>query len=81
MISLPFAFLASLLLGMRHATDPDHVIAVTTIVARQRSASGAAIELWQAYGGFPLVPDEMLKHWGAGDDRGEQDALTACQGQ
>lgn len=29
-------------LGMRHATDPDHVIAVTTIVARQRSAGGAA---------------------------------------
>ena len=29
-------------LGMRHATDPDHVIAVTTIVARQRSPSGAA---------------------------------------
>jgi hypothetical protein len=27
---------------MRHATDPDHVIAVTTIVARQKSASGAA---------------------------------------
>ena len=24
-------------LGMRHATDPDHVIAVTTIVSRQRS--------------------------------------------
>ena len=31
-----------LFLGMRHATDPDHVIAVTTIVARQRSAGGAA---------------------------------------
>ena len=30
------------ILGMRHATDPDHVIAVTTIVTRQRSASGAA---------------------------------------
>ncbi len=29
-------------LGMRHATDPDHVIAVTTIVARQKSPSGAA---------------------------------------
>jgi High-affinity nickel-transport protein len=29
-------------LGMRHATDPDHVIAVTTIVARQRSRSAAA---------------------------------------
>ncbi len=28
-------------LGMRHATDPDHVIAVTTIVAREKSASGA----------------------------------------
>src|SRR5262249_44942846 len=36
------------LLGMRHATDPDHVIAVTTIVSRQRSASSAALigSLW-----------------------------------
>jgi sulfite exporter TauE/SafE len=30
------------LLGMRHATDPDHVIAVTTIVARQKTPFGAA---------------------------------------
>jgi ABC-type nickel/cobalt efflux system permease component RcnA len=30
-------------LGMRHATDPDHVIAVSTIVTRQRSLSRAAI--------------------------------------
>jgi high-affinity nickel-transport protein len=30
-------------LGMRHATDPDHVIAVTTIVARRRQRGGAAI--------------------------------------
>jgi len=29
-------------LGMRHATDPDHVIAVTTIVARQRKVASAA---------------------------------------
>jgi hypothetical protein len=29
-------------LGMRHATDPDHVIAVSTIVARHRSMKGAA---------------------------------------
>jgi high-affinity nickel permease len=29
-------------LGMRHATDPDHVIAVTTIITRQRSIPGAA---------------------------------------
>ena len=30
-------------LGMRHATDPDHVIAVSTIVARNRSTVGAAL--------------------------------------
>jgi high-affinity nickel-transport protein len=28
-------------LGMRHATDPDHVIAVTTIVAREKTPSSA----------------------------------------
>jgi sulfite exporter TauE/SafE len=35
-------------LGMRHATDPDHVIAVTTIVSRHRSTSSAALigALW-----------------------------------
>jgi sulfite exporter TauE/SafE len=30
-------------LGMRHATDADHVIAVTTIVSRQRSVRHAAL--------------------------------------
>jgi len=30
------------LLGMRHATDPDHVVAVTTIVSQQRSLARAA---------------------------------------
>jgi ABC-type nickel/cobalt efflux system permease component RcnA len=30
-------------LGMRHATDPDHVIAVTTIVTRQRNLTRAAL--------------------------------------
>src|SRR5690242_21735891 len=30
-------------LGMRHATDPDHVIAVTTIISRQNKLSRAAI--------------------------------------
>src|SRR6476646_9307331 len=30
------------LLGMRHATDPDHVVAVTTIVTQQRSLLRAA---------------------------------------
>lgn len=35
-------------LGMRHATDPDHVIAVTTIVSRHRKAGSAALigALW-----------------------------------
>src|SRR5271165_4678614 len=35
-------------LGMRHATDPDHVIAVSTIVSRERSLSKAALigALW-----------------------------------
>jgi ABC-type nickel/cobalt efflux system permease component RcnA len=32
-----------LLLGMRHSTDPDHVIAVTTIVTRQRSLRQASV--------------------------------------
>ena len=32
----------SLLLGMRHATDPDHVLAVATIVSGERSLRGAA---------------------------------------
>src|SRR5436190_9788776 len=30
-------------LGMRHATDPDHVIAVTTIVTRERQLSKSAL--------------------------------------
>ena len=35
-------------LGMRHATDPDHVVAVATIVSRERSLRGAALlgSLW-----------------------------------
>ena len=37
-----------LFLGMRHATDPDHVVAVTTIVSRERTMLHAAIigALW-----------------------------------
>src|SRR5215471_6527989 len=30
-------------LGMRHATDPDHVIAITTIVSNQRTSMRAAL--------------------------------------
>jgi len=36
------------LLGVRHATDPDHVVAVSTIVSRQRSVAQASLigALW-----------------------------------
>ena len=34
--------LLGLLPGMRHATDPDHVIAVTTILSRERRLAVAA---------------------------------------
>jgi len=36
MHGLTIAFVASLLLGMRHATDADHVVAVSTIVNGER---------------------------------------------
>lgn len=35
MLSLTAILLIGFLLGMRHATDPDHVVAITTIIARQ----------------------------------------------
>ncbi len=38
MYGLLLAFGTSLLLGMRHATDPDHIVALTTIIDRERSA-------------------------------------------
>lgn len=37
MLSLLSIVALGFFLGMRHATDPDHVIAVTTIVARRRT--------------------------------------------
>lgn len=45
---LPLAFATSLLLGMRHATDADHIVAVTTILDRERSAwrSGRIGLMW-----------------------------------
>ena len=41
-MSLFLTFITSLMLGMRHATDPDHIVAVTTIVTRERSVAKAA---------------------------------------
>src|SRR5204863_4687327 len=42
MISLLSIVALGFFLGMRHATDPDHVIAVTTIVSRERQMSKSA---------------------------------------
>ncbi len=39
---LPIAALG-FFLGIRHATDPDHVIAVSTIVSRERRIQSAAL--------------------------------------
>ncbi len=48
MATLVSIVLLGFFLGMRHATDPDHVIAVTTIVSRQRRVGAAALigALW-----------------------------------
>ena len=43
MISFFSIIAVGFFLGMRHATDPDHVIAVTTIVSRQRNLLKAAL--------------------------------------
>ncbi len=43
MISLLSIIALGFFLGMRHATDPDHVIAVTTIVCGQRNLARAAL--------------------------------------
>jgi len=42
---IPFLSIIALgfFLGMRHATDADHVVAVTTIVSRERSIRSAAL--------------------------------------
>jgi high-affinity nickel-transport protein len=43
MITLLSILAVGFFLGMRHATDPDHVIAVTTIVSNQRNSARAAL--------------------------------------
>jgi high-affinity nickel-transport protein len=48
LLSLVGILVLGFFLGMRHATDPDHVIAVTTIVTRQRGVARASLigALW-----------------------------------
>jgi hypothetical protein len=50
-VSLFLTFITSLMLGMRHAADPDHIVAVTTIVARERWWSCAAwmVRFWAGH--------------------------------
>ena len=43
MLALISIIMIGFFLGMRHATDPDHVIAVTTIVTQQRKLGRAAL--------------------------------------
>src|SRR5262250_3247034 len=43
MVSLLSIIALGFFLGMRHATEPDHVIAVSTIVSRQRSVKRSAL--------------------------------------
>ena len=43
MTSFALIALLGFLLGMRHATDPDHVIAVSTIVCKQRGIARAGL--------------------------------------
>lgn len=43
MISLFTVLAIGFVLGIRHATDPDHVIAVSTIVTREQKVSRAAV--------------------------------------
>lgn len=45
------------LLGMRHATDPDHVIAISTIIARERSVTKASAvgALWGVGHSFTIL--------------------------
>src|ERR1700748_993177 len=41
-LSLISILVLGFVLGMRHATDADHVVAISTIVSRERRVGGAA---------------------------------------
>lgn len=62
---LPVALLLAALLGLRHATDPDHLMAVTSLVAADGAGTRAATRLGAVWGlghaatllviGLPLI--------------------------
>ena len=47
---LPVALLLAALLGLRHATDPDHLMAVTSLVAADGAGTRAAARLRRVLG-------------------------------
>src|SRR5579862_286432 len=83
MISLLSIVALGFFLGMRHATDPDHALAVTTILSRQRSVRHAALmkELckwnyplrWRSHRPYPTP----LSLAACGHGRNNRDALAA----
>jgi hypothetical protein len=42
-LNVAFFLFLGFFLGMRHATDADHVVAIATIVSRERSVAGSAL--------------------------------------
>ena len=62
---LAVALVVAFLLGLRHASDPDHLVAVTSLIAADRGDTGAAARLgaWWGLGhagvlvalGLPLI--------------------------
>ena len=64
MVAVLSLTLLGFFLGMRHATDPDHVIAVSTIVTRQPTVRAALLigSLW-GVGHTPHKPDSFRVTW------------------
>ncbi len=73
-MELAFALAAALVLGLRHATDPDHLVAVTSLVMADEGDVRAALRLgaWWGVGhaamlvlvGVPLIALEgQLPAW------------------
>ena len=84
--SLAVVVLVAVLLGLRHATDPDHIAAVSTLVAsgRERSAAAAArLGAWWGLGhavtlvafGIPILLAEQFLPENA--QRGAETAVAA----
>jgi len=48
--TLPVALLVAFLLGLRHASDPDHLVAVTSLVAAEDGDTRKAASLWAWWG-------------------------------